>query len=192
MSRSGHGQGRRVTKRRKGISNIKDPIVSEQEKIIKVQQTPDDETLKVKHRIGLRHRRPTLIEDNEETETHRDKTTTVNPVLIWRQQAAVTEQGPPRSRVELLGRRGATGGRRRNIKRRNGGRKTENINTKQTSLEDNKPESSKSSVGQYLVKLGIFFDGPLLFQLHIFFQNTNLFPCISQESSILLPNLSSF
>ena len=90
VRRSGHRQRRRVAKRRKGMSNVKDPIGSEQDKIHQVQQTPDDETLKVKHRIGLTHR-PTLIESDEQT----DKPTMANPVLIWRQQAAVTEQGPP-------------------------------------------------------------------------------------------------
>ena len=116
MRRSGHGQYRRVAKRRKGISNIRDPIGSKQDKIIKVQQTHDDETVKVKQRIGVTHIRPTVIEGDEQTDTHTDKTTTVNPVLIWRQQAAVTDQSPPR-----LG--GMAGGRRRNIKRRNGGRR---------------------------------------------------------------------
>ena len=58
VRRLGNGQRRRVAKSRKVMSNIEDAIESEQDKILKVQQTPDDETFKVKHRIGLTHRRP--------------------------------------------------------------------------------------------------------------------------------------
>ena len=142
VRRSGHGQYRRVAKRRNEISNIRDPIGSEQDKIINVQQTHDDETLKVKKRIGVTHIRPTVIEGDEQTDTHTDKTTTVNPVLIWRQQAAVPDQGRPRLGGELTS---TAGGRRRNIKRRNGGRKTENIDKKQTSRDDNKANYSDDS-----------------------------------------------
>ena len=126
---------RKILRRKKEGPNNKAAFESKQGTLPKGQQSPSKETLKAgntgrqRFRTGLR-RTQNLSKEGQtiatETNSRTDiTTTTVNPVLIWRQQAAVTEQAPRRSGSGQRGRSGSLG-RRINIKRKNDGRQIEN------------------------------------------------------------------
>jgi len=127
--------GRKVKKRKKGRKIARSEQSDSFEAVQIAQSEPVSSVKLSRHRLPIGRsyrRRPISKTDQEtpvETSTRTETTTTVNPVLIWKQQAALAEQKPKSLRNGIRSGPGIGSGisRRRKNFHRNNGKATDNL-----------------------------------------------------------------